>query len=343
MEPFAPGPLGTDEVLYARMGAVGRIRLNRPQALNALTHPIINSIRQQLDVWADDPTINTVAIEGAGDRGLCAGGDIRAMRDTILNDPEHAARFWADEYRLNLAISEFPKPYVAFMDGITMGGGIGVSTHGSFRIATDRSRIAMPETKIGFSPDVGAMYRLARTPGELGTYLALTGNTIDGSDAVYCGLADVVVSHTDIDDIRDQLAAGTDPDNLNLTPLTLGSSLADKRDWIDACFTGDDPVAIIDALRHDTREEARDTADLLEARSPLSVAVALEAIRRAANLTLAEVLDQDTMLARNSVGNPDFVEGVRALLIDRDNDPKWQHDSINDVTYDDVKRMFVSG
>ncbi|GLZ79630.1 putative enoyl-CoA hydratase [Actinorhabdospora filicis] len=332
MVEFEPGRIGTGEVLYARHGALGRVRLNRPKAINALTHDMIRSMLAQLEDWAADDTVEAVAIEGAGERGLCAGGDVRAIREALLDGVGDPEAFWADEYRLNNLVDVYPKPFVAFMDGVTMGGGVGVSAHGSLRLATERSVIAMPETAIGFFPDVGGLYLLSRAPGETGTHLALTGLPVDGPGAVYCGLADAVVPSAEIPAIIERLAAGEPAGDFAPAPE---AAIAADRAWIDECYAGDDPVAILDALR----ERHPATAAVLAARSPFSVAVTLAAIRRARDLDLPGVLAQDLRLGRAFAAGPDFAEGVRAVLVDRDNAPRWRPATLAEVDYDAVRAL----
>jgi enoyl-CoA hydratase len=333
----------SDEVLYARDGRLGRILLNRPRVINVLNDVMVSSIMAQLEDWAQDDAVGAVSIQGAGERGLCAGGDVRALRTVVMKGSGEAVRFWAHEYRLNAAIAGYRKPFVAFMDGVVMGGGIGLSAHGSLRLVTERSRVAMPETTIGFSPDVGSMFLLSRAPGEIGTHLAMTGLSIGGADAIGCGLADALVSSDDIPGIIARLAAGErlDP-GVGVGTLTAEGELATAREWIDECYAGDDAVAIARALRAHPAPGAQHAADVLAARAPMAVWIALEAIRRAARMhTVAQVLEQDLMLAGALADSVDFVEGVRALLVDRDNAPRWQHGSIAEVDPAEVARVFA--
>ncbi|CAM3105043.1 enoyl-CoA hydratase/isomerase family protein [Stackebrandtia soli] len=340
MTSFSPGSAATDEVVYARQGRLGRVVLNRPKAINALTHAMVVSIRHQLDEWADVDDVEVVTIQGAGERGLCAGGDVRQLREALVNGAGDPAAFWADEYRLNATIAAYPKPIVAFMDGVTMGGGVGISAHASHRLATERSRIAMPETAIGFFPDVGGLYLLARSPGEWGTHLALTGLPADGPQAVRCGLADAVIASADIDGIVERLANGVSTE----TAWTPASDALAPNDmdlsWVDECYRGDDAAVILDALRSHVSPLARQSGMVLAGRSPLSVAVTLEALRRAASMSLTEVLEQDLRLGRAFAVKSDFVEGVRAVLVDRDNKPVWTHASLSDVDRSTVLSMF---
>jgi enoyl-CoA hydratase len=331
----------TDDVLYARDGHLGRILLNRPRVLNVLNDDMVTSIQAQLRAWAQDDAVVTVSIEGAGERGLCAGGDVRALRTVVMAGSGEAVKFWAHEYRMNAAIADYPKPFVAFMDGIVMGGGVGLSAHGSLRLVTERSRVAMPETTIGFSPDVGSMFLLSRAPGEIGTHLAMTGLAIGGADAIGCGLADGQIASKDIPVIIARLAAGELLD-AGVGNSTAAGELAAAREWIDPCYAGNDAASILRALRAHPAPGARQAADLLATRSPLAVCIALEAIRRAGRMnTLAQVLEQDMMLAGAMADSLDFVEGVRALLVDRDNAPRWHHGSLSDVDPDEVARVFT--
>jgi enoyl-CoA hydratase len=333
----------TDDVLYAREGRLGRILLNRPEVINALTAQMVISVLAQLQDWAGDDAVATVSIQGSGDRGLCSGGDIRALRSVLLQGSEGAVQFWALEYRMNAVIDSYPKPFVAFMDGIVMGGGVGISAHGSLRLVTERSRVAMPETAIGYFPDVGSLFLLSRAPGEIGTHLAMTGLAIGGADAVTAGLADALIESKDIPGLIERLAAGEALDAGVGSTSTVGDLAAD-RDWVDTCYAGSDPVAIMKALRAHPAPGATRCADILQTRSPLAVSVALEAIRSAGRMdTLTQVLEQDLMLGGAFAGSPDFVEGVRALLVDRDNAPRWRHASLEDVDPAEVTRLFTGG
>lgn len=335
---YAPGRTGTDEVLFAHDGNLGRMLLNRPKAINALTAAMCEAMRDQLQRWGDDPAIKAVSVQGAGERGLCSGGDVKAVRELAAggSTAEAPMGFWETEYQMNQLIAEYPKPYIAIMDGIVMGGGMGVSTHGSIRLVTERAKIAMPETIIGFFPDVGVLYPFARIPGEFGTYLALTGCTIGAGDALAAGLADQLIASDDIDSHLAAVAAGGVVSSFppNPEPASFGA------DWIAECFTGDDAALILQRLREHPEPAARQAAEQIEARSPFAVAVTLAALRRAARLTLPEVLAQDTVLARHFVTEPDFSEGVRARLIDRDNTPRWRHKSLAEVDLGEVVALF---
>ncbi|WP_223411427.1 enoyl-CoA hydratase/isomerase family protein [Occultella gossypii] len=331
----------SDEVLVAVEGSLGRLRLNRPRAINALTPGMIGTLTTLLEGWAVDERITAVALDGAGERGLCSGADVRAIRAGLLDGTGDATGFFRAEYALNALISGYPKPYVALMDGIVMGGGIGLSAHGSLRLVTERTRIAMPETGIGLFPDVGAMFFLSRAPGELGTHLALTGSQASGADAIAVRFADTLVDSGSWPAIVARLASGEalDPSVGRTAPA---AALPAERGWIDRCYAGDDPVAILDALRRAPEPAAREAGTVLAARSPLSVAVTLAAIRRAAGLgSVPEVLAQDLRIATALMATPDFAEGVRAVLVDKDHQPRWQHASLTEVGRAEVLAMFA--
>lgn len=339
-----------DEVLYAVDGHLGRVRLNRPRAINALTPAMIDSLRDRLEAWASDGSVAAVVIDGAGERGLCAGGDVRAVRESVLaGRPEEAEGFWRSEYAANALIARYPKPYVAWMDGIVMGGGVGLSGHGSVRLATEQTRIAMPETIIGLFPDVGGTYLLSRAPGELGTYAALTGDTFSGADAVELGLADAVIPSRAKGAVLEELRGNASLEARSLAQLVSAqvegvempeSRLPMQRGWIDECFAGDDAAVIVERLRSHEEAGAQEAADAIAARSPHSVAVTLEALRRAATMTVQEVLDQDVVIGRHIAVHPDFAEGVRAQLVDKDKAPRWAHASVADVTRAEVLAVF---
>lgn len=302
---------GIDEVLAGVEDGVGRLVLNRPHAINALTLPMVDAVSAQLVAWAEDDGVESVRLTGAGDRGLCAGGDVRAMRESTLAGTGDAAAFLRGEYELVRLLAHYPKRLEAVMTGVTMGGGLGLAAYGSLRMVDETSRIAMPETVIGLYPDAGVLWQLSRAPGGLGTFLALTGATVGGGLAIRAGLAD--------SGMRDEVPPP----------------------WVDICFAGDDPAAMIDALATFDDDLARQTVTDLLSRSPLSVCVALEALRRAQGMSTAdEVIDQDLVVGPTMVGQPDFVEGVRAQLVDKDRSPRWSYAHVRDVPREHVLAMF---
>lgn len=302
------------EVVAGVEGRVGRLLLNRPEAINALSLGMIHTLRERLDEWAESPDVLSVEIAGAGQRGLCAGADVRELRRLVLAGDSDPMEFLLAEYELNARIASFPKPYEALMSGIVMGGGLGVSAHGSLRWVTPTSRLAMPETIIGFFPDVGMLWHLGRAPGEAGTHLALTGGSVDAATAIWLGLADAFT------------VAGQASEPADLAA-----------DWITDCYEGSDPVEVVGRLGQHRQGAARAAAADLRARSPLAVAVTLEALRRAqAMASVREVLEQDARIAANLVVWPDFAEGVRARLVDKDDRPRWTHDRLEDVSRSEV-------
>lgn len=312
-----------DEVVIERRGALGVLRLNRPQALNTLTVEMIATLHRALRNWAKDDSVAAVWLEGAGDKGLCAGADVRRLRDSVVTGTAEARDFLLTEYALNGYVATYPKPYVAWMDGIVMGGGLGLSAHGKLRLVTPRTRAAMPETIIGMFPDVGLLYELSRAPGELGAHLALTGDSFTGADAIALGIADALVEVESKATIMARLAAGDVPDGTEFGDPP-PSPLAAERGWIDQCYTGVDVAAILARLLRRPEPAAHAAAEAIGRRSPLALAVTLAALRRAATLPDVEaVLEQDAALVLDTVAAPDFAEGVRALLIDKDRDPRW--------------------
>ncbi|MFJ8593404.1 enoyl-CoA hydratase/isomerase family protein [Streptomyces sp. NPDC093598] len=334
----------SEPVLFHTRGRAARITLNRPRALNALTHTMVRRIDEALLQWERDPAVETVVLTGAGERGLCAGGDIRAIHDDARDgDGTASAGFWRDEYRLNARIARYSKPYVAVMDGIVMGGGVGVSAHGSVRVVTERSRVAMPETGIGFVPDVGGTYLLALAPGELGTHLALTGAQTGAADALLCGLADHYVPVASMPDLLDALAEQPAEDALAGHVRTPPKGvLAAQRDWIDVCYAADTVEEIVRRLLAHGDPVAEEAAETLLAKSPTALKVTLASLRRARELgSLEPVLNQEYRVSCAALGTRDLVEGIRAQVVDKDRRPRWSPKTLADVTDADVERFFT--
>lgn len=304
------------ELLVEVKDGIGRIQLNRPRQINALTVPMLRQLTEVLTAFADDDAVQEIELSGAGERGLCAGADVRELRDRVLGGGD-VKEFFEVEYRLDLLIANFPKPYRAMMRGITMGGGLGLSAHGSIRVVDATSRLAMPETQIGLFPDVFLTPLLARMPGQIGTHLGLCGASINAADAIELGLADT--------------AAG------ELPP----PDPALRQEWVAECYTGANPALIVQRLEQHRATAARAAAAELRRRSPISIAVSLEALRRAAQVRdLNAHLAAETALAVRLATGPDFAEGVRALLVDRDGDPHWTHSRIEDVSRAEVLSYF---
>ncbi|KUH92811.1 enoyl-CoA hydratase/isomerase family protein [Mycobacterium sp. IS-3022] len=332
-----------EDVLVTVDRGVGLITLNRPKAINSLNHPMVTAMSRALAEWESDDAVTAVVVDGAGERGLCAGGDIVALYHSAKADGSEARQFWYDEYLLNAQIGRFGKPYVALMDGIVMGGGVGVSAHGGVRVVTDTTKMAMPEVGIGFVPDVGGTLILSHAPGLLGHHAALTGANFDGADAIAMGFADHFVPHDRLADFKAKLIAdGIDAALTAYATEPPPSNLVAQRDWIDRCYANDTVADIVAALRGHDAGPAVDAADLIETRSPISVSVALEALRRAAKLdTLEDVLRQEYRTSCGSLRSHDFVEGIRAQVVDKDRNPKWSPASLAAVTTADVEAYFA--
>ncbi|PKA40812.1 enoyl-CoA hydratase/isomerase family protein [Rhizobium sullae] len=320
------------EVIIERRGTAGIIRLNRPRALNSLTLDMVRMIETALDEFAEDDGITSVAVTGEGDRGFCAGGDIRVLHESGRSNTDVAETFWREEFTLNHRIANYAKPYIALMDGITMGGGVGLSAHGRHRIVTERTRLAMPETGIGYFPDVGATWLLPRMPGETGTWAGLTGQELNAADAIYAGLADFEIPSSRLPDVIDALArmpAGSSPvacDALlkHLSGKPGESRLQAIRPSIDHAFCFDRVEEILEALAADEGEFAAKTRKTLQTRSPTSLKLTLRLLREGRrSASLAECLNRELGAGLQTLKSADFYEGVRAAVIDKDRNPKW--------------------
>ena len=335
-------PREADEVLFERRGRVGHIILNRPAAMNALTIWMVNDIRGQLDQWEADDGVETVLISGAGERGLCAGGDIVALYREVRSGGTGAADFWADEYTLNARIANFPKPYVALMDGVVLGGGVGISAHGSVRVVTERTKIGMPEVTIGFVPDVGGTWLLANAPGELGTHAGLTGGAFTGADAIALGLADYFVPSDRLEALVTALESTPATDALmQFSEDPPPSALLAAQSWIDECYAGNDAAEIVHRLAASPIEDAQSAATVIRSKSPTAVAVTLESLRRAGVLgSLEDVLNQEYRVSRGFAAGTEMLEGIRAQVIDKDRQSKWSPPMLEEVRRSDVDRYF---
>ena len=333
----------SDEILTRASDGARYLILNRPKAINSLTHSMVNTIHSVLRDWEDDDDVRAVVLEGAGDRGLCAGGDIVAIYHSARSDGVEARQFWYDEYILNGYIARFPKPYVSLMDGIVMGGGVGVGAHASTRVVTDTTKMAMPEVGIGFVPDVGGTYILARAPGNLGLHAALTGAPFSGSDAIAMGFADHYVPHEVLGDFALAVAHDGVESAIKRHAVTPPESeLAAQRSWIDECYAGETVVDIVAALRGHDAGPANDAANLIATRSPTALAVALQAVRRAKRLeTLEDALRQEYRVSCATLRAHDLVEGIRAQVIDKDRNPQWSPSSLSAVSAADVEAFFA--
>jgi enoyl-CoA hydratase len=330
-------PAATDEVLIRREGRAGRITLNRPKALNALTYGMVGPITDALATWANDTAVELVLLDGAGERGLCAGGDVRTLYESRSTGSGLARTFWRDEYRLNASITRYLKPFVAIQDGIVMGGGIGLSSHASHRVVTERSQLAMPETGIGLIPDVGGTWLLANAPGETGVYLGLTGESMRAADAIYARFSDAFVPSTQLPAL---IARLVDPRGGPVGEAIRGfaeypgsGDLARRRGAIDAAFASAEVERIHMALAEVAEEWAAKVRAGLGQKSPKSLKLTLAAIRQARGLaSLEETLKVEYRLTVRLFEDGEFPEGVRALLVDKDRKPRWSPPQLGEVS-----------
>ncbi len=333
----------TDEVITRVENGLGRITLNRPKALHALTTEMCAAMAEALTAWENDPAVRAVVVDHAeGTRGFCAGGDIRKVAESGRTDGLAAADFFRVEYTLNAQIKHYPKPYIALMDGITMGGGVGISVHGSHRIATDKTIFAMPETGIGLFPDVGGGWFLPRLEGELGTWLALTGAQLRGSDVKAAGIATHYVPA--INDLKAELLAGGDIDALlaKYDRPPPPPAYAEHREVMDRCFAKDNMTDICLALKLDDSDWAEAQAAIVAKRSPLSCCVALRQLREGRRLAdFNDVMRMEYRIACHITRSNDFSEGVRAVIEDKDNAPRWRPETLAGVTPGLVNGMFA--
>jgi enoyl-CoA hydratase len=336
-------PFEVDEVLTRVDDGVGFVTLNRPKAINSLNQTMVTALSAILTEWADDAGVHAVVLDGAGERGLCAGGDVVAIYHSARADGAAARKFWHDEYLLNAQIGRFPKPYVSLMDGIVMGGGVGVGAHANVRVATDKTKMAMPEVGIGFIPDVGGTYLLSRAPGLLGLHAALTGAPFSGADAIALGFADHFVPHDKLGALsRAIVTAGVEQALADHTVDPPASNLAGQHDWIDDCYANETVADIVAALRGHDVGPANDAANLIATRSPIALSVTLESLRRAAKLqTLEDVLKQEYRVSCGSLRSHDLVEGIRAQLVDKDRNPKWSPQALTLISPADVEAYFA--
>ncbi|MDH3474282.1 MAG: enoyl-CoA hydratase/isomerase family protein [Rhodospirillales bacterium] len=345
---------GEPEMLVELRGALARVTLNRPKALNALTPEMCRELDARLAAWAEDPAVAAVLIQGTGERAFCAGGDVVTIYESARGDGKLAAAFFRDEYRMNRRIFHFPKPYIAVIDGITMGGGVGVSVHGSHRVATERTLFAMPETGIGLFPDVGSTFFLPRLPGApglyLGLYLGLTGQRLQGADCLYCGIATHYLERARLAELERALEQADWSGDPKATAGGLLDTLASEpgppplaahRAAIDRCFAQDSVEAILDALEAEGGDWAETTRAHLLTRSPTSLKVAFRQLREGAALDFDQAMIMEYRLASACVAGHDFPEGVRAAVIDKDRRPAWRPATLAEVGDALVDRHFM--
>jgi enoyl-CoA hydratase len=338
------------DLIARREGSAGIIRLNRPKAINAVTLEMFRDVDKALNAFEADPAVAVILLEGAGERGLCAGGDIRALWESSKVKGDLGKILWREEYILNARIAKFPKPYVAFMDGIVMGGGVGLSAHSRHRVVTERTKLAMPEVGLGFFPDVGGTWLLSHAPGEIGTYFGLTGQTMNGPDAIHARFADAVVPSGKLPVLRDALTkvrAGTTSSEVKtlIDGFATGEAsgpVAAMQPKIDAWFAHDRMEDIAAALQRDGSELAMATLKTLSEKSPRGMVVTLKLLRLARTAaSLEECLVREYRAALEVFASDDFREGVRAAVIDKDRNPKWSPPRIEDVTREMVAPYFA--
>ncbi len=342
-----------DEVLFARHGARAHVTLNRPDVLNAVTHDMVLRLEEQLRRWAEDDSVGVVSISGSGGRAFAAGGDIRKLHADGLQFGSQSCRFYADEYRVNTLVKRFPKPYVALIDGIVMGGGVGVSVHGSVRIAGPATKFAMPETGIGLFPDVGGSYFLPRLPGEIGMYLGLTGVRLGAADCVYAGIAQIHVASERSGEALASLDSVAWDGSLERAAAEVGrrlqcfvsppgpGRLAADREAIDRCFSAPDLGAIFERLREEATEWSAATLRELARKSPTSICMTFREIRNGASLSFEDCMRMEYRLARACMDGHDFYEGVRAIILDKDGAPRWDPPSLDRVDPEAIERAFA--
>lgn len=339
---------GADVEIRVTRG-IGRITLNRPRALNALTHAMEVEIDAALVRWASDPEVGLVLVDGRGERGFCAGGDIRDLYEAArVGKTTLAAAYFADEYRMNARIANYPKPYVAFMDGIVMGGGVGISAHGSHRIVTEQTMLAMPEVGIGFIPDIGGSFLLGHMPGETGLHVAIAACRMSGADAIFGGVADYYVESTRLPELADALAGAHGHEKVAARIKTFASSppvsaLDAAQSWIDECYSKPTAEEIVAALASHESEAAREAAVAIGRVSPGSVKITLQLVRKARqDFRLEPALDREYRVGVRRAGDNDFIEGVRAQLVDKDRNPRWSPATLADVDDASIDAYFAS-
>ncbi|MDE0779323.1 MAG: enoyl-CoA hydratase/isomerase family protein [Alphaproteobacteria bacterium] len=335
------------ELLLETRGLIGLMTLNKPKALNALSMTMVEDMHPQIVTWANDNTIGAVVIQGAGEKAFCAGGDIR---DMYLNrGTDFGAVYYAAEYLLNVGIHTFPKPFIALMDGVTMGGGAGVSIHGSHRVVTERTLFAMPETGIGLFPDIGASWFLSCCPGQIGMYLGLTGHRMRAADCLYAGIGDFYIESTRQEELLVALSGATEIDERSVNRVLKSfatepglSPLAKHREAIDRCFAGDSVTEILENLENEDTDWAREQLEVLEYKSPTALKLTYRQLSLAPKVdSIADIMRMEYRMAFRIYRGNDLFEGIRAVVIDKDGVPKWQPDSLDAVSDADIDEYFV--
>lgn len=336
------------DVLSKVEGNAGIITLNRPKALNALSLSMIREITRLLIEWKDDPKVRTIIIQSANEKAFCAGGDVRSVYEArSKGDKDLMVDIFQEEYLLNYMISIYPKPYISLIDGIAMGGGLGISIHGSHRVVTERTTMAMPETNIGFFPDVGASYFLNRCPGEIGTYLGVMGESIIGEDALYAGLATHRIDSQEMPVVYQALLSAQSTDDVDdiLQDAAGGQRdcfLQTYHNLIDRCFSHNTVEEIVEALQQESLPMIRDWLKGTLKKSPTSMKLALAMLRRTKGMSLREVLALDFQVSQHIVDGHDFFEGIRAVLVDKDQNPHWKPSTLEGVSPEMIEGYFVA-
>ncbi|NKB57827.1 MAG: enoyl-CoA hydratase/isomerase family protein [Alphaproteobacteria bacterium] len=333
----------SNDVLFSVADGIAEITLNRPAAMNALSLGMAEALMAQLSAWTKDDTVRAVVIRGAGDKAFCAGGDIRAMYDTKQTGGTLTVDFFRAEYRLNHLVFHYPKPYIALIDGVAMGGGVGLSVHAGTRIASARTLFAMPETGIGLFPDVGGSYFLPRCPGAIGMYLALTGARLRAADCRYSGIVDSYIEDDYHDDFISALRQGESVDDAvsRFSGDTGPAPLSEHKEAIDRCFSQGTVEEIQSMLEREGGPWAEKTLQIMAGKSPTSQKVARRQLRNGAAMGFDDCMVMEYRMSQHFMAGHDFFEGVRALIVDKDNAPQWQPDTLAGVDDAMVESYFA--
>jgi enoyl-CoA hydratase len=333
------------EVFFEVKGTLGLITLNRPKALNALTLSMVREIHPQLKEWENDSSIKNILIKAEGERAFCAGGDIRALHDWGKNNDEEAVGFYREEYILNQYIKRYPKPYISLVNGIVMGGGVGLSVHGSHRIAGENYSFAMPETGIGLFPDVGGSFFLPRLSFEAGTYLALTGNRIKAADAIFLGTATNFIKSENFSNLINDLSKEENDPKEIIDKYSVEPGESEFREISQFCnkiFKADTVEKIIENLTEENSDLSKKILSIIDQKSPTSLKVALKSLRLGKNISFEECMQMEFRMVNKVMNDHDFYEGVRALIIDKDNNTSWKPSNIYEVEENFVDKFFSS-
>ena len=343
----------SNDIFFEKRSGLGLITLNRPKALNALNYPMIQLMHQTLKEWERDPEVLAVLVRGEGEKAFCAGGDIRSLYESITSGRDEHAHFFRDEYDLNEYIYRYSKPYIALMNGYVMGGGMGISQGASFRVATERSKISMPEVAIGYFPDVGGSHFLSKCPGSIGQYLALTGVTLGAEDALYAHLVDWILPSEQLARFQECLEAldqqKSTADQIKVILLDLGArnkphnaQLMERQELIDATFSLGSVgqiIARLDQLAANAPAWIGETAELMKKRSPIAMVGARETVSRGKHLSISQCFAMELALSSRWIEVGDFVEGIRALIIDKDNSPQWAY-TLAELNEQKIRELF---